>query len=126
MSLQKSTKETTYKKTRIRINKTEFFPPKGKIQNMKSNGVTTDNTWDGKISEILFGPDPFLNHEKALDILSLLCRESSLLNLLAIATDPDHFVHMAPDPHQFEKLNPDPHQVKSRIRIGIKIKRWRP
>jgi hypothetical protein len=48
-----------------------------------------------------------------MHILSLFCRESSHLNLLAKATDPDHFVHMAPDPHQFEKLNPDPDRHQS-------------
>jgi hypothetical protein len=48
-----------------------------------------------------------------LDILSLFHRESSLFNLLANVTDPDHFGQLNPDPHQIEKQDPDPHKSKN-------------
>jgi hypothetical protein len=46
----------------------------------------------------------------SMHILSPFCRESSLLNLLANVTDPDHFWKLVPDPRQIKKLDLDPHQ----------------
>jgi hypothetical protein len=63
-------------------------------------------------------------------ILSLFCRKSLLLIILANATVLDHYGQLDPDPHQIGKLDPDldpdSHKITSRIRIRIKMKRWRP
>jgi len=92
------------------INKTEFCPPKW--INKTWNSMVWQHVGEKNIC-FHFWPDPILNHEKAMDILSLFHRESSLFNLLANVTDPDHFGQLNPDPHQIEKQDPDPHKSKN-------------